>query len=349
MAARIAEVTPRRAALVAGVGYIVIFVLAIFGNFVVIEGVVESGDAAATAENIMESEGLFRAGLVAFTIVFVVDVVIAWALYVLFRSQSRDLSLLTAWFRLVYTVLLGVALIFFFLALQLLSDADYLSPFGPGQVDAHALLAVEAFNYAWLVGLVCFGVHLILLGYLVLASEWAPRALGYVVMVAGAAYIVDTLARAVIAEYADLENLFLAIVAVPSVIGELWFTVWLLLRGGRHAAPGAAGGDHRLVARSYGDPPRWLHQLEQPMTEHRPPAQRSALRWQPRSRPTSKSVCSRLAARGGDHGGSARSVVTSACVARSARTHISGHTDRKAGSRSFPPFSIGCAVSVGFG
>jgi hypothetical protein len=187
----------------------------------------------------MGSEGLFRAGLVAFTVVFVVDVVVAWALYVLFRSLSRDVSLLTAWFRLVYTVLLGVALIFFFIALELLSGADYLSVFGPGQVDAHALLAVDAFNYAWLIGLVCFGVHLILLGYLVVASGWTAKALGYVLMVAGAAYIIDTLARAVIADYADVENLFLAIVAVPSVVGELWFTLWLLLKAGRNPNPAA--------------------------------------------------------------------------------------------------------------
>jgi hypothetical protein len=235
MTSFIPDITPRRAALVAGAGYVVIFVLAVFANFVVIGGLIESGDAAATAANILESEGLFRAGLVAFTIVFVVDVVVAWALFILFRSLSRDLSLLTAWFRLVYTAFLGVALIFFFVALQLLSGADYLSVFGVGQVDVHALLAVDAFNYAWLIGLVCFGVHLILLGYMVVASGWTARVLGYVLMVAGAAYIIDTLARAVLADYADVENLFLAIVAVPSVIGELWFTMWLLMRGGTHA------------------------------------------------------------------------------------------------------------------
>ena len=77
MTTRIAQVTPRGAALVAGVGYVAIFVLAVFGNFVVIEGLIESGDASATAANILESESLFRAGLVAFAIVFVVDVVVA--------------------------------------------------------------------------------------------------------------------------------------------------------------------------------------------------------------------------------------------------------------------------------
>lgn len=237
MANGIAEVTPRRAAVVAGVGYVVIFVLAIFGNFVVLEGIVETGDAAATAANIVESEGVFRAGLVAFTVVFVVDVVVAWALYVLFRSLNRELSLLTAWFRLVYTVLLGVALIFFFVALQLLSGADFMTAFDSGQVDAHVLLALDAFDYAWLIGLVCFGVHLILVGYLIVRSEWTTGALGYVLMLAGVAYIIDTLARAILSDYTDVENLFLAIVAVPSVIGELWFTIWLLLRGGRNPAP----------------------------------------------------------------------------------------------------------------
>lgn len=238
MTASIADPTPRRAAIAAGIGYLVIFVLAVFANFVVVTGLIEPGDAAATAENIVESEGLFRAGLVAFAIVFVVDVVVAWALFVVFRSLSRDVSLLAAWFRLVYTVFLGVGLIFFFVALQLLADADYLDAFEPGQLDAHVLLAVDAFEYAWLVGLVCFGAHLVVVGYLVVASRWTSPALGYVLMLAGVAYVVDTLARAVLPDYADVENLFLAIVAVPSVIGELWFTVWLLRKGGTGADAG---------------------------------------------------------------------------------------------------------------
>lgn len=232
-----ADFSPRRASQIAGVGYLAIFVLAIFANFVVVNDLIETGDATATARNIADSEAMFRAGLVAFAIVFVVDVVVAWALLILFRDHSRDISLLAAWFRLVYTVLLGVALIFFFVALQLLSGDEYLGAFDPGQLDAHILLAVDAFNYAWLIGLICFGAHLVVVGYLVISSRWTSPVLGYVLMLAGAAYITDTLARAVIADYADIENLFLAIVAIPSVIGELWFTVWLLRKGGNHPAP----------------------------------------------------------------------------------------------------------------
>ena len=249
-----ATLSPRRAARIAGIGYLTIFVLAIFANFFVVEALVESGDAAATAANIADSEGMFRAGLVAFTVVFVLDVVIAWALFVLFRGTNRDLSLLAAWFRLTYTVLLGVGLVFFFVALRVITG----SGFEGAASDAQVLLAIEAFEFAWLIGLVCFGAHLILLGRLAARSGEAPRALGWVLAVAGSAYIADTLARAVLSDYASVEGLFLAIVAVPSVIGELWFTVWLLGRAGRSgpeagleaetAAPAALVGEARRDA-----------------------------------------------------------------------------------------------------
>jgi hypothetical protein len=191
-----------------------------------------TGDAAQTAANILESEGLFRMGMVSFLVIFVVDVIVAWALYVLFKRVNEDVSLVTAWFRIVYTVFLGVAVIFFYQALQLLSGSEFLNVFDAGQLEAQALLAADTFNSTWLVGLLVFGVHLILLGWLVVKST-APRLLGYVLIVAGLAYVADTLAHTVLANYVDYENVFLAIVAVPSVIAEGWMGLWLLVKGGK--------------------------------------------------------------------------------------------------------------------
>lgn len=233
MTNRHAEVSPRQAAKIAGYGYLAIFVLAIFANFFVRERLIEPGDAAATASNIMGSEALFRLGLASFLVVFVLDLVIAWALYVVFRHLNRDVSLLTAWFRLVYTALLGVALIFLFLVLQLVGGAEYLTAFEAGQLDAHVTVFLEGFNSAWLIGLVCFGIHLALLGSLVLTSGYIPKALGVLLILAGAGYVIDTLANALLANYGDYETTFLLIVAVPSLIGEFAFTIWLLLRGGK--------------------------------------------------------------------------------------------------------------------
>ena len=224
--------SPRTAARIAGIGYLIIFVLAIFANFIVREGLIDSDNAAATFTNIAESEFLFRAGIVSFLAVFIVDIVIAWALYVLFKSVNKEVSLLTAWFRLAYTVFLGVALIFFFVVLDLVSGAGYLTVFESGQLDAQVMLLLNAFNYAWLIGLAGFGIHLLLLGYLMLSSGTAPRVLGVLLAIAGAAYVFDTVANALLANYTEYETVFLLIVAIPSVVAELWFAVWLLMRGG---------------------------------------------------------------------------------------------------------------------
>ena len=57
-------------------------------------------------------------------------------------------------------------------------------------------------------------------GVLVLQSRYAPRALGYLLIAAGAAYVTDTAANTLLGNYADYETLFIVIVAVPSIIAE---------------------------------------------------------------------------------------------------------------------------------
>ena len=232
MTSGIATPSPRTASRIAGIGYAIIFVLAIFANFIVRQGLIDPDSAATTFANIAESEFLFRAGMVSFLAVFIVDVMIAWALYILFKAVSKEVSLLAAWFRLVYTVFLGVALIFFFMVLDLVSGAAYLTAFEPGQLDGHVTLLLNAFNYAWLIGLAGFGIHLMLLGYLMIASGKAPKTLGIFLVIAGVAYVFDTLANTLVSNYMEYETIFLVIVAVPSVVAELWFTVWLLTKGG---------------------------------------------------------------------------------------------------------------------
>ena len=99
----------RQASITAGVGILLIAVLAGFGKFVAVDGLVTPGDAARTATDILASEGLFRLGVAALSVVVALDVVVAWALYRVFGPVSTGISLLAAWFRLVYAGVLLVA------------------------------------------------------------------------------------------------------------------------------------------------------------------------------------------------------------------------------------------------
>jgi hypothetical protein len=231
-------VSTSSAARLAGYGYLIIFVLAVFANFLALSTVVDPGDASATVANIGESRELFRGGLIGFTVVFVLDVAIAWALYIFFRGVNRDVALLTAWFRLVYTMMLGVGLVFYFLVLSVIDGSSTSPDANLGQTQV--MLFLDAFDYAWLLGLVCFGVHLVLLGRLALRAGFIPKAIGVLLIAAGIAYVLDTAAHALLSNYGDYESLFLAMVAVPSVMGEGAFAMWLLFRGSRRDYPPAA-------------------------------------------------------------------------------------------------------------
>ncbi|MER3386503.1 MAG: DUF4386 domain-containing protein [Microcella pacifica] len=223
------DTTRRTAARIAAAGYVALFVLGVFANFVVKQGIIDPVDAEATVVAIREQETLFRIGLTAFVVVFLIDIPVAWGLYVLFAPGGRARSLLVAWFRIAYTVFLGVGAVFMFLGLQIATGVTDLAP------DV-ALLMFAAFDFAWYVGLIAFGVHLVLLGALIIRSRIAPRIVGVILAVAGSAYAVDTLVHVLVADYAAIADVMLAIVAIPSIVAELTFTVWLLLAGRRSSS-----------------------------------------------------------------------------------------------------------------
>lgn len=227
------DLPQRQAAIVAGLGLLIMAILAFFANFSVIQGPVVPGDAAKTVSNIMANQLLFRLGIAGFVVVLICDVLVAWALYVFLKPVNQNLSLLAAIFRLVYTAIFAAALFNLSNALQLVSGAELLSAFTAEQVQAQVMLSLESFQYAWQIGLVFFGFHLLVLGYVVMKSSYVPKVLGGLLFVAGFAYTLDSFAHFLLANYADYKTLFLIIVAVPGILGELSLCFWLLIRGGK--------------------------------------------------------------------------------------------------------------------
>jgi Domain of unknown function (DUF4386) len=232
-----AAIPQRRAALIAGLAYVIITVLSLFA-ISVLDGPTEPDNPAATVENIVNSEVLFRSGLAAFIIVLIADVVVAWALYVFFQRTSRELSLFAAWFRLVYVAIAAAALLNLLVVLQLVDGTGYATALEKGQRDAQVMLSLDAYNYGFFVGLVSFGVHLLLLGFVMVRSDYAPSVLGILVAVAGLGYVVINLVRVVLPNYRDYEDLLLLLLAVLAAPGEFGLIGWLLWRGGK-ARPAA--------------------------------------------------------------------------------------------------------------
>ncbi len=167
MTKTIADVSQRKAAIVAGISIILMAVTAGFAYGYVFNSLIVPGDAAATTTNLKTSEKLFRAGVFGWLVILILDVVVAWGLYVFLKEANSSLSLLTAWLRLTYAAILGAGLLSLAAVLLLLGGADYLDVFEADQVYALVMLFLNAFDGIWNIGLVVFGCHLLLLGYLV--------------------------------------------------------------------------------------------------------------------------------------------------------------------------------------
>lgn len=227
---RISDISLRQAAIVAGVGLLIITIIAPFAEFSVRQGLIVPGDAATTARNIMANESLFRIAIYIYLIVAMLDVVIAWGLYVFLKPVNPSLSLLMAWFRVVYAAILAIVLLNFVTALQLLNGADYLSVFETGQLQAQMMVFLDAFDYGWQIGLAIFGLHLLLLGYLVYRSGYIPKILGVLLIIAAFGYLIDSSGTL-------LSPTYEANVALFTFIGEVLLIFWLLIKGARLADP----------------------------------------------------------------------------------------------------------------
>lgn len=213
----------------AGLLLLLIAVLAPFSMLYLPSILIAPGDAATTAGNVMASDGLFRLGIVVDSVVILLEIVLIGILYVLLRPVSRTLALIAAFARLAMTTVMAVNLFNSLGVLLLLSGAGYLTVFEPDQLDALVLLFLnlhESGIYIWQVFL---GLHLIVLGYLVFKSGYFPRILGVLLMVACSGYLMDSLV--VLVPGSEAISIVAPVFLVATVIGEVSFTFWLLIKG----------------------------------------------------------------------------------------------------------------------
>jgi hypothetical protein len=217
-----AERSPRKVALIAGLGLLIMAVLAPLAHFGVLEDLIVSGDAAATVGNIIASEGLFRLAIAALLIVTFLDIVVAWALYVLLKPVNETVALLVGWLRLAAPAVFAMALANLLDVAQLLSGAEG-SALAPEQLGAQVMSSIASFDTGWDMSLAIFGLHLVGLGYLLIKSANFPRLLGALVVVAGGGYLADSFARILIPDFDFTIGLF-------TFVGEALLIVWLIMR-----------------------------------------------------------------------------------------------------------------------
>jgi Domain of unknown function (DUF4386) len=218
----IAEASQRPSARVTGVVYLFYFLTAIVGEFF-LKGIVVDGDAAATANNLLAHQSLFRLGLATGLISTALYIAVTALFYGLFKPVNRSISLLAAFFSLVGCTILAFASLFQLAPLVVLGGSQYLKVFKAEQLQALALMFLDLNTLAANICVVFFGVYCLLIGYLIFKSAFLPRILGVLMALAGLGWL--TFLSPPFANHLSPYNL------VFGFLAELALMLWLLVMG----------------------------------------------------------------------------------------------------------------------
>jgi len=227
--ARVGDLSLRAAAMTAGLGLLLMAVTAPMAEFLVFPDLIDK-DPKTTIENITSNKGLFASGIFALLSTYMADIVVAWALYILLVPASASLSLLTMLFRLIYTAMALAALFNYVEVYGILDTPNIAAIVGGEQLNAAIYFRMNAYQRDWGFSLIVFGIHLVLLGVLVIRSTYIPSLFGIGLVIAGLAYVTYMVGLYYLPSV-DLGFLFVAFLLEPV------FMLWLLLFGWRLKEP----------------------------------------------------------------------------------------------------------------
>jgi len=220
------EISLSKAALIAGISLFVMVLTTPFAEFSIFPKLIDSGNATKTAENIINNKHLFSVAIFLILITLIADVVAAWSLYIFLKPVNKSLSLLTAWFRLIYTTMYFIALYNLLKIWSIIKSIEHLNHTGIGQINDDIFLNIKAFRVEGSFGLIIFGLYLILLGYLVYKATYIPKIFGAILMLAGFSWMIDNMSTFL---FPEINTQFLFVFTT----GELIFMLWLLIKGSR--------------------------------------------------------------------------------------------------------------------
>lgn len=219
------KISLRNAALIAGFGLLLMALVPIESPFQPFADLIVESDPASTFNNFAASEGLLRGRIVGFCVVILLDIIVAWALYLFLKPLNKNLSLLAALFRIIYSILFAYALFNLTDILFMISGTESLGSIELSQMHFQTTVFFEAFRNGWLIGLMFFAIHLGILGYMFISlSGTIPKILGLLLIIAGLGYLTDSLGNILSSSYHLSVSMF-------TFGGELLMMVWLIVMG----------------------------------------------------------------------------------------------------------------------
>ncbi|MDH5637072.1 MAG: DUF4386 domain-containing protein [Nitrospinota bacterium] len=220
------DATQQRAARVAGLMYLVTMMLGIFSVNFVESDIIVPENSAATVSNIMANELLYRMAVAGEIMMYALVVLLAWALYELFKTINQSLALLALLWRLAEAIIGGGLTVISGLVPLLLLHGETVLEAEHLQFLVRVFLDVRGAGLDVVLLLIGLGGTIFL--YLFWVSRYIPRILAAWGIVTYLSMILLSLISILTPDLSDSTRMaFYA----PGGLFEIIFGLWLLIKG----------------------------------------------------------------------------------------------------------------------
>jgi hypothetical protein len=219
----------KKTARIAGAIYLSMIVTGPFALIYVPSKLIVRGNAAATADNILVHETLFRLAILADLVGSVIFICLAIALYKLLSGVNKTWAGLMVAFVLVSAAVGFLNTLNNIAALTLFRGADFLAVFDKAQRDALGMLFVRLHSEGIFIDEIFWGLWLFPFGLLVFRSGFLPRFIGVWLIINCFGYVVLSVIALFFPAYYGAAFKF----GQPVLFGELAIMLWLLIKGAK--------------------------------------------------------------------------------------------------------------------
>ena len=184
-----------------------------------------TGDAKATAANIVAGNSLFRFGIVCFLVSSLLNTAQTYSFYRLLRPASPGLVVLAVMFQVISTAGFAMSQVPYYSVLPVLSGADYLKTFSLDQLSSLALLLLRVSHFNKVLFELHFGAGFMLFGYIMFRSGFLPKLVGVLLAIGGASFMCMALVVVLDVQLASFP-LKLSFLVTTTLVA-----LWLLIKG----------------------------------------------------------------------------------------------------------------------
>lgn len=230
IANRITDLSQKKAVKIAGFMFLFAFIAPTLNWALVLSKLNVSGNALATANNIVANEFVFRMGITIELFMSVGLIILGMSLYVILKPINKNFAMLALLLKLVEATLMAVTVLLPYIALQVLNENSQTAVFTKEQLLLPIGLIFNSHTAITSVPMVFLGLDMMIFSYLFLKSKYIPRILAGFGILSFALILIQSLMFMLAPEYAT-KPINQIIFWAPSGLFEIIIGIWLLVKG----------------------------------------------------------------------------------------------------------------------